>query len=64
MPGETQAPVAARSVVAPVVPAADSLPEPLELLTSGEDLELATSADLDFYAWVELTTADAADGVG
>jgi negative regulator of sigma E activity len=64
MPDETQAPVAARTVGAPAVPAADSLPEPLELLTSGEDLELATSADLDFYAWVELTTADAADGVG
>jgi negative regulator of sigma E activity len=62
MPGESQAPVTAQAVVAPAVPAADSLSEPLELLTSGEDLEL--SADLDFYAWVELTTADAADGVG
>lgn len=64
MPGESQAPVTARAIVAPAVPAADSLPEPLELLTSGEDLELAAAADLDFYAWVELTTADAADGVG
>lgn len=64
MPGESQAPVTARAIVAPAVPAADSLPEPLELLTSGEDLELAAAAELDFYAWVELTTADAADGVG
>jgi hypothetical protein len=64
MPGEPQVPVTARIVVAPAVPAEDSLPEPLELLTSGEDLELATAADLDFYAWVELTTADADDGVG
>jgi len=64
MPGESQAPVTARAVVAPSVPAADSALEPLELLTSGEDLELAAAADLDFYAWVELTTADAADGVG
>jgi hypothetical protein len=64
MPGESQAPVTASAVVAPSAPAADSAPEPLELLTSGEDLELAAAADLDFYAWVELTTADAADGVG
>jgi hypothetical protein len=64
MPGELPAPVTARAIVAPAVPAADSLPEPLELLTSGEDLELAAAAELDFYAWVELTTADAADGVG
>jgi hypothetical protein len=60
MPGESQAPVTAQVVV----PAADSMPEPLELLASSEDLELAAAADLDFYAWVELTTADAADGVG
>ena len=64
MPGESPAPVTARAVVAPTVPAADLLPEPLELLTSSEDLELAAAADLDFYAWVALTTADAADGVG
>ena len=36
--------------------------DPLELLTAGEDLDLATEADLEFYAWVELETAD--DGVG
>jgi hypothetical protein len=64
MPTEPQAPVIAQAVVAPAVPAVDLLPEPLELLTSGEDLELAAAADLDFYAWVALTTADAADGVG
>lgn len=34
----------------------------LELLAAGEDLDLATEADLDFYVWVELATAD--DGVG
>jgi hypothetical protein len=64
MPAEPQAPVIARAVVAPSVPAVDPAPEPFELLSSGEDLELAAAADLDFYAWVELTTADAADGVG
>jgi hypothetical protein len=64
MPAEPQAPVIAQAVVAPAAPAVDLLPEPLELLTSGEDLELAAAADLDFYAWVELATADAADGVG
>jgi negative regulator of sigma E activity len=64
MPGEPQAPVTARTVVAPTVPAEGPAPEPLELLTSGEDLELAAAADLDFYAWVELATADATDGVG
>ena len=36
--------------------------DPLELLTAGEDLDLATEADLEFYAWVELAMAD--DGVG
>ena len=35
---------------------------PLELLAAGEDLDLATEADLEFYAWVEIETAD--DGVG
>src|SRR5512137_1299369 len=41
---------------------ADVQQDPLELLTAGEDLDLATEEDLDFYAWVELETA--ADGVG
>ena len=41
---------------------ADVQQDPLELLTAGEDLDLATEADLEFYAWVELETAD--DGVG
>ena len=41
---------------------ADTQPEAFDLLAAGEDLELATEADLDFYAWVELATAD--DGVG
>lgn len=43
-------------------PAADTQQDALELLAAGEDLELAAEADLDFYAWVELATAD--DGVG
>ena len=43
-------------------PAADTQQDPLELLAAGEDLDLAAEADLDFYAWVELATAD--DGVG
>ena len=38
--------------------------DPLELLTAGEDLDLATEADLEFYAWVELETAGDDDGVG
>jgi hypothetical protein len=38
--------------------------DPLELLTAGEDLDLATEADLEFYAWVELETAGDNDGVG
>jgi hypothetical protein len=38
--------------------------ESLELLTAGEDLDLATEADLEFYAWVELETAGNDDGVG
>ena len=41
---------------------ADAQPEAFDLLAAGEDLELATEADLDFYDWVELATAD--DGVG
>jgi hypothetical protein len=64
MPGESQAPATAQVEAAPAVRAVDSTQEPLELLTSSEDLALAVAADLDFYAWVELTTADVADGVG
>jgi hypothetical protein len=64
MPRESPAPVIAQAVVAPAVPPADTLQEPLELLASGEDLELAATAELDFYAWVELETTDAADGAG
>jgi hypothetical protein len=41
---------------------ADTQQDPIELLAAGEDLDLATEADLDFYVWVELATAD--DGVG
>ena len=40
--------------------AADQALDPLVLLAAGDDLELATEADLDFYAWVELETADGA----
>jgi hypothetical protein len=57
-PSETGAPVQ----VAATATSADVQQEPLELLTAGEDLDLATEADLEFYAWVELATAD--DGVG
>jgi hypothetical protein len=69
MPHESPAPIIAQAdiaqaVVAPAVPSADTQQEPLELLASGEDLDLAATAELDFYAWVELTTADAADGAG
>jgi hypothetical protein len=59
MPHESPAPV-----IVQAVPPGDTPQEPLELLASGEDLELAATADLDFYAWVELTTSDAADGAG
>lgn len=48
--------------VVATAPAADTQQGPLELLAAGEDLDLAAEADLDFYAWVELATAD--DGVG
>jgi negative regulator of sigma E activity len=64
IPRESQAPAVAQVETAPAAQAVDSAQEPLELLTSSEDLALAAAADLDFYAWVELTTADAADGVG
>ena len=57
-PSEVGAPVQ----VAATPTSADVQQDPLELLTAGEDLDLATEADLDFYAWVELETAD--DGVG
>lgn len=39
----------------------DAALDPLTVLAAGDDLELAAEADLDFYAWVELETAD--DGV-
>lgn len=51
--------------VAPPVAAsspAETQQDSLELLAAGEDLDLATEADLDFYVWVELATDD--DGVG
>ena len=57
-PSETGVP----SQVATTPPISDVRQDPLELLTAGEDLELATEADLEFYAWVELEAAD--DGVG
>ena len=44
----------------PVAPEADAV----ELLAAGEDLELATEADLDFYAWVEAADSSAANGRG
>ena len=57
-PSETGAPVQIPATATNVEVRQDSL----ELLTAGEDLDLATEADLEFYAWVELETAD--DGVG
>ena len=57
-PSETVAP--AQVAAAPAN--ADVPQDPFELLTAGEDLALATEADLEFYAWVELETAD--DEVG
>ena len=57
-PSETGSPVPVAQAPASV----DLQQDPLELLTAGEDLDLATEADLEFYAWVELETAD--DGVG
>ncbi|MBK7904223.1 MAG: hypothetical protein IPJ97_15720 [Proteobacteria bacterium] len=57
-PSETGAPVP----VAVTPTNADVRQDPLELLTAGEDLDLATEADLEFYDWVELETAD--NGVG
>ena len=57
-PSETVAP--AQVAAAPAN--ADVPQDPFELLDAGEDLELATEADLEFYAWVELETAE--DGVG
>jgi hypothetical protein len=56
-PSETGAPVQ----VAVTPTNADVRQDPLELLTAGEDLDLATEADLEFYAWIELETTD--DGV-
>ncbi|MGL6222945.1 MAG: hypothetical protein ACRC6L_05110 [Steroidobacteraceae bacterium] len=43
-----------------VAAAADQTLDPLVLMAAGDDLELATEADLDFYAWVDLETADGA----
>jgi len=40
--------------------AADQTLDPLVLMAAGDDLELATEADLDFYVWVDLETADGA----
>ena len=57
-PSETGVPVQ----VAATPASADVQQDPLELLTAGDDLALATEADLEFYAWVELETTD--DGVG
>jgi hypothetical protein len=57
-PPETSAP----AQVAASTGSAEAQQDPLELLTAGEDLDLATEADLEFYAWIELETAD--DGVG
>ena len=44
----------------PVVPEAEAV----ELLAAGEDLELATEADLDFYAWVQAADSSVSNGIG
>jgi hypothetical protein len=59
-PSETGRPVP----VAATAAGADLQQDPLELLAAGEDLDLVTEADLEFYAWVELETAGHDDGVG
>jgi len=43
-----------------VAAAGEQALDPLVLLAAGDDLDLATEADLDFYAWVELETAGGA----
>jgi hypothetical protein len=44
--------------------AAESI-ETLDLLVAGEDLDLATEADLDFYEWVAAAAeTPAGDGMG
>jgi hypothetical protein len=58
-PSETGTP----AQVAATATSGDVQQDPLELLAAGEDLDLATEADLEFYAWVELETAGD-DGVG
>lgn len=58
-PSETGAP----APFAATATSGDVQHDPLELLAAGEDLDLATEADLEFYAWVELETAGD-DGVG
>ena len=40
--------------------AAEQTLDPLVVLAAGDDLELAVEADLEFYAWVDLETADGA----
>ena len=59
-PSETGAP----AQVAATPASGDVQQDPFELLTAGEDLDLVTEADLEFYAWVELATAGDDDGVG
>jgi hypothetical protein len=57
-PGSEPAP--SSSAQLPVVPEAEAV----ELLAAGEDLELATEADLDFYAWVAAADSAASSGIG
>ena len=51
----------ATNAAKPAPATTDAVLDPLTVLAAGDDLELAAEADLDFYAWVELETAD--DGV-
>jgi hypothetical protein len=50
--------------VATTAASGEAQQDAFELLTAGEDLDLATEADLEFYAWVELETSGDDDGVG
>jgi hypothetical protein len=59
MPPEGAGNAAAPVAQAPVAPV-----DAVELLGAGEDLDLAAEADLEFYAWVELSSAAANDGNG
>lgn len=61
---QSPSPTALPAQVAATPSSINGQQDPLELLTAGDDLALATEADLEFYAWVELESAGDNDGVG